>query len=120
MSTAGSVRSGESGVTLSPGSDAASLPPASPVSTRKSSGFFRWSGILALLFFAVVMCAGWMLFADYAIKSSIAEAATKSLGVEVDIDKLHLSLRGTSLDIRGLTVAHPGNAMLNVIDIGHA
>lgn len=104
-------------MTLTPDSDASATPPKS---TRKSSGFFRWSGILALLFFAAVFVVGWMLFADFAIKSSIAEAATKSLGVEVAIDKLHLSLSGTSLDIRGLTVAHPTDPMVNVIDIGHA
>jgi uncharacterized protein (TIGR03545 family) len=94
--------------------------PASAKSSRVSSGFFRWRGFIGLLFFVGVAVVGWMLFADMAIKSSIAEAATKSLGVEVAIDKLHLSLAEGSLDIRGFTVAHPSNPMMNVLDIGHA
>jgi uncharacterized protein (TIGR03545 family) len=96
------------------------VPPAPAAPARKSSGFFRWQGIFALLFFVVLIAAGWILLADFIIKSTVAEAATKSLGVEVAIDKLHLSLSGTSLDIRGLTIAHPTDPMMNVVDIGHA
>ena len=95
-------------------------PTTPPPKRPKRRGMFRWSGILALLFFVGVAYVGWLLFGDMAIKSAIAEAATKSLGVQVDIDKLHLSLGGTSLDLRGVTVAHPFDAMTNVIEIGHA
>ena len=117
MSTTGSARN--SGP-LAPGASAPTSPqPATPVA-KPAKGFFRWRGIFALLFFAAVAMVGWVLFADMAIKSSIAEAATKSLGVEVEIDKLHLSLTEPSLDIRGLTVAHPSDSMLNVIEVGHA
>ncbi|HET9426083.1 MAG TPA: hypothetical protein VFO55_11980, partial [Gemmatimonadaceae bacterium] len=98
----------------------ATVAPTPPEPRRTSSGFFRWRGIIGLLFFVVVAVAGWILFADLAIKSAMAEAATKSLGVEVAIDRLNLSLGKSSLDIRGLTVAHPTNPMLNVLDVGHA
>jgi uncharacterized protein (TIGR03545 family) len=81
---------------------------------------FRWQGIFALLLFAVVLGGGWLLFADLIIKATISEAATKALGVEVAIDKLHLSLGGLSLDIRGFTVAHPRDSMMNVLEVGHA
>jgi uncharacterized protein (TIGR03545 family) len=81
---------------------------------------FRWRGISALLFFVAIFVGGWMLFADWIIKSTITEVATKALGVEVAIDKLDLSLTGTSLDIRGFTVAHPSDSMMNVLDVGHA
>ena len=94
--------------------------PASNRAKKKSSGFFRWKGIFALLFFVVITVGGWILFADLILKSTISEAATKALGVEVAIDKLHLSLTGTSLDIHGFTVAHPGDPMVNVLDVGHA
>lgn len=104
MSTPGSVRNVAS--TVKP--------------TRQSSGVFRWRGVIALVAFAVIAVLGWILFADWAVKSSIAEAATKSLGVEVTIDELHLNLRGTALDLRGVTVAHPADPMVNVLDIGHA
>jgi uncharacterized protein (TIGR03545 family) len=91
-----------------------------PEVARRRSRWFRWQGVFGLLFFVAIAVVGWILFADMAIKSAVAEAATKSLGVEVAIDKLHLSHSGTSLDIRGLTVAHPTDPMMNIIDIGHA
>lgn len=118
MSTAGSVHKGEGGALYEKPEGLGGR--SAPAPARKSSGFFRWRGIFALLFFAAVIVTGWILFADLALRSSISEAATKSLGVEVGIDKLHLSLSGKSLDIRGLTVAHPTDPMVNVIDIGHA
>jgi uncharacterized protein (TIGR03545 family) len=85
-----------------------------------SSGFFRWRGIFGLLFFVAVAAIVWFLFANVIIKSVIAEAATKSLGVEVAIDDLDLDLTGTFLEMRGVTVAHPTDSMVNVLDIGHA
>ena len=95
-------------------------PGAAEPPRMKSSGFFRWRGILGLLLIVAVFVGGWVLFADWIIKSAISEAATKALGVEVAIDELDLSLTGTSLDIRGFTVAHPGDSMMNVLDVGHA
>jgi uncharacterized protein (TIGR03545 family) len=105
------------------GKGSAPLPNSPLPATRNpkpASGFFRWRGIFGLLFIVGLFVIGWILFADFAIKSTISEAATKSLGVQVEIDKLHLSLTDGSLDIRGFTVAHPDDPMLNVIDVGHA
>lgn len=94
--------------------------PPGALEPKVSSGFFRWRGILGLLFFVAVAAVIWLLFANLIIKSVIAEAATKSLGVEVAIDDLDLNLTGTFLDMRGVTVAHPTDPMVNVVDIGHA
>src|SRR3954452_9193173 len=111
MSTAGSVHSPPEGARYTPETTKAA---------PKSGGFFRWQGILALLFFVALIVGFWTLFADRLIKSAISEAATKALGVEVAMDKLHLSVIGTSLEIRGLTVAHPANPMKNVLEVGRA
>ena len=119
MSTAGSAPSGAP-LVAGGGSRVAGDPQPATREPKPAKGFFRWRGIFALLFFVAVFVGGWILFADWIIKSAISEAATKALGVEVAIDKLHLSLTGTSLDIRGFTVAHPGDPMMNVLDIGHA
>jgi uncharacterized protein (TIGR03545 family) len=118
MSTAGSVRSGDPtsfslrGAELRPADGARSKRPTRPK-------VFRWRGIFALIAGFTVLALGWMLFADRVLKSTISEAATKSLGAQVDIGKLHLDLFGTSLDIRDLTVAHPFDSTRNVIDIKH-
>ena len=94
---------------------------ASPApAKKKSSGFFRWQGIIGLLFITVVVVGFSMLFIDRIIKSTITEAATKALGVEVDIEKVNLSFRTLSFDVRGFTVAHPTDPMRNVIDVPHA
>ena len=111
MSTAGSVPSQAPLAAYTPGE---TKKPAAP----KSTGFFRWQGIFALLFFVAFIAGFWILFADRLIKSAISEAATKALGVEVAIDKLHLNVTGTSFEMRGFTVAHPGDPMKNVLEVG--
>jgi uncharacterized protein (TIGR03545 family) len=99
----------------------ADLPPADPAAatSRGRPGVFRWRGIFALLFGIAVVVAGWILFADHIRKSTISEAATKSLGAQVDIGSLHLSLTGLSLDLRNVAVAHPFDPTRNVIEIRH-
>src|SRR4051812_49427572 len=114
MSTAGSAHKPSS---LTPGDGLSSAGPESRVPRPESRHrLFRWQGIFGLMAIAVILVGGWVLFADFIIKSTVTEAATKALGVEVDIDKLDLSFRTLSLDIRGFTVAHPTDPMRNVID----
>jgi uncharacterized protein (TIGR03545 family) len=99
---------------------AAYTPETTKPAKPKSGGFFRWQGIFALLFFVALIVGFWVLFADRLIKSAISEAATKALGVEVAIDKLHLSVTGASFEMRGFTVAHPSDPMKNVLEVGRA
>ena len=119
MSTTGSAPSGAPPVT-GHGFQVAGHPQPATRNPKPASGFFRWRGIIGLIAIVVVLVGGWILFANWIIKSTISEAATKALGVEVAIDELDLNLTRTSLDIRGLTVAHPRDPMVNVIDVGHA
>src|SRR4051812_44861319 len=117
MSTAGSVRSAE-GTPFS--IRGAELPPAGSSAAKTGRPkIFRGRGIFALIFGVALLVLGWILFDDLALKSTISEAATKSLGAQVDIGNLHLDLFGTSLDIRDLTVAHPFDVTRNVIEIKH-
>ena len=118
MSTAGSVRNGDRAPFALRGAD---LPPAGPTSTGRTGRptIFRWRGIVALIFGVAVFVLGWVLCADRALKSTIREAATKSLGAQVDIGSLHLDLFGTSLELRDVAVAHPFDPARNVIEIRH-
>lgn len=97
---------------------AAAPPGATP--PPRSRGFFRWRGIIGLLVFVGLACAFWILFGNRIIKSTIEEVATKSLGVQVDVGSLDLSLRRTTLDIGNLTVAHPADSMRNLVEIRRA
>src|SRR4051812_22320166 len=117
MSTAGSARSAAATQFSLRGAELAPAGATKPPTGRPK--VFRWRGIFALIAGVVLFVLGWMLFADRALKSTISEAATKSLGAQVDIGKLHLDVFGTSLDIRDLTVAHPFDSTRNVIDIKH-
>ena len=116
MSTTGSTRKEDAGVTYT--APAEGHP--SPLRPPRSARFFRWQGIIGLLFIVAILVGGFILFADRIIKGTITEAATKALGVQVEIDKLHLSVTGLSFDMRGFTIAHPSDPMMNVVDVGHA
>ena len=119
MSTAGSVHSGDGPAPFS--LRGADLPPADPppATDRGRPKIFRWRGIVALIVGVAVVVAGWLLFGDHILKSTVSEAATKSLGAEVDIGSLHLSVTGASLELRDVAVAHPFDPTRNVIEIRH-
>lgn len=119
MSTAGSARSdGEPAPFTLRGAD---LPPVGPppATRRGRHKVFRWRGVFVLIFGIALGLVGWLLLADYILKSTISEAATKSLGAQVEIGSLHLSLTGTSLELRDFTIAHPLDPTRNIIDIKH-
>ena len=115
MSTAGSVRSAEQSPFSLRGADLPPAPPKSDASRRVR--IFRWQGIFALLFGGALIVVGWMLFGDMILRSTIREAATKALGAQVDIGKLHLSVFTPSLEIRDFAIAHPFDSSKNVIEI---
>jgi uncharacterized protein (TIGR03545 family) len=114
MSTAGSVRNDEAPFALR----GADLPPAPPTDPKaKRVRIFRWQGIFALLFGIALIVVGWILFGDLILRSTMREAATKALGAEVDIGKVHVSVFTPSLEITDLAIAHPFDSTKNVLEI---
>jgi uncharacterized protein (TIGR03545 family) len=86
----------------------------------KRVAFFRWRGIFALAGAGVLVAAGWLVFGDRIVRSTLAEAATKSLGTQVDIGALDLDVLGTSVELRSIAVAHPFDSTHNILEVGRA
>ena len=116
MSTAGSVRSGDSSPYTPPatGSGPADGKPATPRRTR----IIRWQGIIPILLVGVLFFVGWSLFADRLMKATVVEAGSKALGTQLDIAGFNLKVMSTTLEMRGVALADPFNARRNLFEIG--
>ena len=112
MSTAGSVRSGQQSPYAPPAS--AAPPPARPKRVR----VFRWQGIIPLLLAGALFVLGWTFFADRIVRGTVAEAGTKALGAQLDIDGLTIHTFSTTLEMRGVALADPFDSTRNLFEIG--
>lgn len=99
-----------------PTAPSAQEPP--PPAPKKRVRIFRWEGIIPFAIVVAMLVAGFRLFADRIITSTITEAATKVLGTEVDITGLHLDILAPSLTIAKLEIADPFDPMKNLIETG--
>lgn len=113
MSTAGSVRSGQQSQ-YTPPAGSATPPPAQPKRIR----VFRWQGIIPLLLAGVLFVLGWTLLADRILRGTVAEAGTKALGAQLDIDGLTIHTFATTLEMRGVALADPFDSTRNLFEVG--
>ena len=86
-----------------------------PKPARKPA-IFRWRGIIGIVLALVLVVAGWMLFGDRILAATIREAASKALGTEVDLDRAHIDLVGSSLELKGLAIANPFDSASNLME----
>ncbi|HEY9227465.1 MAG TPA: hypothetical protein VIP11_12500 [Gemmatimonadaceae bacterium] len=120
MSTAGSDPNGRTTssapaeLAYSPKSDAA--PSAGPPAKPKRVAIFRWRGIFALAFGAAVVAIVWLAFGKIFVRRTIQSAASQSLGTQVDIAGLGLDLANTSVELRGIAIAHPFDHNRNLVE----
>ena len=76
---------------------------------------FRWKAIGPLLLVGVVGVGSWLVFADRIAKATAQAVGTTLVGARVEIDRLHLDLPHGRVEIRGLTVASPFEALENLL-----
>ena len=76
---------------------------------------FRWRAIVPLLLLGVVGAVLWLLFADRIAKRTTESVGTTFIGARVEIDRLHVDLAHGRVEIRGLTVASPFEALENLL-----
>jgi uncharacterized protein (TIGR03545 family) len=57
----------------------------------------------------------WLLLGDRVVRQTAAEAATKALGTQVDIDDLTIHETESSIELRGIAIADPFDLRKNVI-----
>ena len=115
MSTAGSVRSGETAQQYAPPAhDSGPSGKGAP----KRARVFRWQGILPVVLAGVLLVLGWTLLADRIVRGTVAEAGTKALGAQLDIDGLTIHTLATTLEMRGVALADPFDSTRNLFEVG--
>lgn len=77
---------------------------------------FRWKAVGPLLIFGLALAIVWWLFADRLARKTSENVGTAILGARVDIQRLHIDLFGGKVELRGLTVASPQEAMRNLFE----
>lgn len=77
---------------------------------------FRWRGIIIMALVLALVVAGWILFGDRILAATIREAASKALGAEVDLDRAHVDLVRSTLELRGLAIANPFDSTSNLME----
>jgi len=75
---------------------------------------FRWKAIGPLSLLGAAVLGLWLVFADPIAKRSAESVGTTLVGAEVAIERLHLDLAHGRVEIHGLTVASPFEALQNL------
>ena len=84
--------------------------------TRKRAKIFRWQGSAFLLLLLLLIVTWWLIFGERTVRRSLEEAATTSLGTQVDIGALDLRLTEGVVAVSGVAVADPFDRMRNLIE----
>lgn len=78
----------------------------------------RWRGIIPLSLAIVLAVVGYALFAEPIARDTTAEAATKLLGTQVEIDGLRLHETDPAVEMAGVRIADPFDPMKNLVEAG--
>jgi len=76
---------------------------------------FRWKAVVPLLVLGAVALGLWLVFADRFARRTAESVGTTLIGAEVEIERLHLDLPHGRVEIHGLTVASPFEALQNLL-----
>ena len=77
---------------------------------------FRWKAIGPLLFFLAIVVLLVVVFAERIAHDTTEEASTELLGTQVDVGKLDLYPRESSVDLRALQIANPFALSHNLLE----
>ena len=77
--------------------------------------------VLAVVVVLVILIGSLYVFSGHLVKIGVETAATKTLGVRVDIADVDISILGGSVEIEGLIVGNPaGYEHKNLLELGQA
>ena len=76
----------------------------------------RWKAIAALLAFVALFALLWALFADRLIRETTEEAASESLGAEVDIGRFHILETEAAVEMGEFQLADPFDHGRNLVE----
>jgi uncharacterized protein (TIGR03545 family) len=77
---------------------------------------FRWKAIGPLLFFLTIIIVLVVIFAEPVARDTTEEASTELLGTQVDVGKLDIHPRKSSVDLRALQIADPFSLKRNLVE----
>jgi uncharacterized protein (TIGR03545 family) len=83
---------------------------------RKRARIFRWQGSAFLLVMLLLLVTWWLIFGERTLRHSLQEAATTSLGTQVDIGALDLRLTEGVVALIGVAIADPFDSTRNLIE----
>jgi uncharacterized protein (TIGR03545 family) len=81
---------------------------------------FRWRGVFGLLFLFALVGIWWLIFGERTVRNTLQEAATTSLGTQVDIGSVDVQLTRGSVILNGVAVADPFDSLRNLLEAGDA
>ena len=76
---------------------------------------FRWKAVVPLVLLGLASLAFWLAFGDRIATHTMESVGTTLIGAEVEIERVHLDLWHGRVEIRGLTVASPFEALQNLL-----
>jgi uncharacterized protein (TIGR03545 family) len=76
---------------------------------------FRWKAVVPLLLLGMAGLGFWLAFADQIATRTAESVGTTLVGAEVEIERVHLDLPHGRVEIHGLTVASPFEALQNLL-----
>lgn len=85
-------------------------------SARRRTRIFRWQGSAFLLVLIVLIVGWWLIFGERTVRRSLEEAATTSLGTQVDIGTVDIRLAEGVVALNGVAVADPFDSTRNLIE----
>jgi uncharacterized protein (TIGR03545 family) len=77
---------------------------------------FRWKAIGPLLFFLTIIIVLVVIFAEPVARDTTEEASTELLGTQVDVGKLDLYPKTSSVDLHALQIADPFSLKRNLVE----
>ena len=75
----------------------------------------RWKAVRPLAICGALGLGAWILFADRVAKGAVESVGTNLIGATVEIRRLHLDVSHARVELRGLTVASPFEALQNLL-----
>jgi uncharacterized protein (TIGR03545 family) len=85
---------------------------------RGRRGVIRWKGLIPLALLALAAVILWLTTGAVLLRNTMEEAATKFLGTQVDIGRLDIDLRRSTLELSGVSIADPFDPMHNLVTAG--
>ena len=87
-----------------------------PAVVVRRRAVIRWKGLIPLVLLIAALVVLWLTIGEVFLRNTIAEAATKFLGTQVDIARLDVNLRDATIEMRGVSVADPFDRMRNLVE----